>query len=241
MNIIAPTTGPVTSGYGVPHRSGGPIQYAVDWGFLLADPSSKNLRAVASGSIVYSGPASGWGMHSDFGTIVVLEWVEDGFTWQAIYCHCASVTASGQVTAGQIIAIMGATGRVSGIHTHFILRRNSITVNPLDYLSNTASNGATTITQLPASVRRDLTKAGQHMMYLGEIGSGRVAAIPEGGSPYVFKSAAEYEAWRSVVVTYNSMPNTPPQNTLVVPPKLDPKELLFVYPDKFNMAVEIQS
>lgn len=169
---------------------------------------------------------------------------------EALVAHCLADTVPGlgPIKQGDPFGKCGLTGDTIGYHGHFQICVNGYwftdlgAVDPESFIpSVNAESAALDIAQFPASVRRDLTKAGQHMMYLGEIGSGRVAAIPEGGSPYVFKSAAEYEAWRSIVATYNSMPDTPPQNILVVPPVLDQKKLLFVYPDKFSMAVEIQS
>lgn len=105
-----------------------------------------------------------------------------------------------------------------------------------------ASDAATI--PIPAQLRY-LTKAGHNMMYLGELtataGTGRVAAIPEGGSPYIFANATEYNDWRMIVGVYNSMPETPVQNILAMPPELNPKLLLFVSQARFAKAIEIQS
>lgn len=241
MRMIAPTTGPITSGYGVPHRPDGPVQYAVDWGFYTADPSSKNLRACAAARIVYAGPATGWGMHSDFGTIVALEWDEDGHTWQAIYCHCASITASGEVQPGTVIAIMGATGRVDGVHVHFILRRNGFTVNPLNYLSSTASSGSTPIPEPPTPLVKKILKAGRNMkcMVLGNSNTGQVAFIIAGNESYIFGSVAEYNDFLTVLSTYSSMPDTPDEwKWPTLPPIGDNQRLLFVSDPRFKVTLK---
>jgi murein DD-endopeptidase MepM/ murein hydrolase activator NlpD len=45
------------------------------------------------------------------------------------------VSAGDTVARGQVIGLVGATGRVTGPHLHWAARYGAITVNPLDLVS----------------------------------------------------------------------------------------------------------
>ena len=65
------------------------------------------------------------------GNTVVLD---HGFGLYTFYAHCStmSVNRGDTVTRGQVIAQVGATGRVTGPHLHWACRVNEARINPLE-------------------------------------------------------------------------------------------------------------
>ncbi|MGM1023160.1 MAG: M23 family metallopeptidase [Bacillota bacterium] len=66
---------------------------------------------------------------------------EDGYMTR--YCHLQSILVkSGQdVSQGDTIATVGATGRVTGPHLHFEIKFNGTTINPLPFIEKTRPKG----------------------------------------------------------------------------------------------------
>jgi murein DD-endopeptidase MepM/ murein hydrolase activator NlpD len=58
------------------------------------------------------------------------------FSYTTVYGHCSEVlTAPGKtVKKGQIIARSGSTGRATGPHLHFEIRRNGVPQDPMKFL-----------------------------------------------------------------------------------------------------------
>ena len=83
--------------------------------------------AAEDGTVVFAG----WG---DFGIYVE---IDHGNGFHTIYGHMSKVLVStGQmVTKGQLIGLMGATGRATGPHLHFEILYQGVPQNPLDLLS----------------------------------------------------------------------------------------------------------
>ena len=75
---------------------------------------------------------AGWGSYG-----IYVE-IDHGNGFHTIYGHLSAVMVStGQVVAqGQLIGLMGATGRASGPHLHFEIRYEGIPQNPIDLLSS---------------------------------------------------------------------------------------------------------
>ena len=73
---------------------------------------------------------AGWG---DYGIYVQIDHA-NGF--QTVYGHMSKVLVSvGQVVSrGQLLGLMGATGRATGPHLHFEIRYQGVPQNPLDLL-----------------------------------------------------------------------------------------------------------
>jgi murein DD-endopeptidase MepM/ murein hydrolase activator NlpD len=108
------------------------------------DPFNGNARfhggidiAAAEGSPVYT-PDAGTvvfsGSYGGYGSVVVIQHPGNLFT---VYGHNSYLMATyGQkVKAGQMIALVGSTGRSTGPHLHFEVRQGNAYVNPLDYLN----------------------------------------------------------------------------------------------------------
>jgi murein DD-endopeptidase MepM/ murein hydrolase activator NlpD len=85
----------------------------------------RNSAIVASGAgiVTHSGP------HRGYGNLVE---IDHGGGYVSRYGHNASnlVAVGDRVKAGQVIALMGATGRATGNHLHFEILRDGRPVNP---------------------------------------------------------------------------------------------------------------
>ncbi len=118
--FIRPTYGTLTSRYG---NRWGRNHNGIDIGGSHNSP----IKAADGGVVTYSGWMSGYGNY------VVINH-ENGY--QTAYGHCASldVSVGDRVAKGDIIAKMGNTGRSTGTHLHFEVRKNGQYVNPLQYV-----------------------------------------------------------------------------------------------------------
>jgi len=115
-----PTQGLLTQGY----RSG---HYAID----IASQRNTPIYAAAGGTVKVA--QAGW--NYGYGTYVI---IDHGNGVETLYSHNTvnKVRVGDYVRAGQLIALMGNTGRVfgvTGIHLHFELRINGRKVNPYNY------------------------------------------------------------------------------------------------------------
>jgi murein DD-endopeptidase MepM/ murein hydrolase activator NlpD len=112
----------VTSGYGMranPMGTGHEAHPGVD----LGAPAGASIRAVKDGTVRFAGERGG------YGNCVI---VDHGDGTETRYAHCATldVTPGTPVRAGQAIATVGSTGRSTGPHLHFEVRRNGAPVDP---------------------------------------------------------------------------------------------------------------
>lgn len=103
-----------------------PVSYhmAVD----IANRSAPPIAAGDAGTVVFAGCVKyGYGCH------VIINHAEG---LQTLYAHLSSLNVSvGQsVGRGQVVGRMGCTGRCSGTHVHFEVRKNGVILNPLSYL-----------------------------------------------------------------------------------------------------------
>jgi murein DD-endopeptidase MepM/ murein hydrolase activator NlpD len=107
--------------------NGGPYN-SFHGGTDLVSNANSNIYAAADGVVVFAGPLTvrgnatiidhGWGVYSGY-------WHQKEI----------KVKVGDQVKAGQLIGLIGATGRVTGPHLHFEMIVNGIQVEPVDWLS----------------------------------------------------------------------------------------------------------
>jgi murein DD-endopeptidase MepM/ murein hydrolase activator NlpD len=116
--FIWPVSGVVTSGFG--YRWG-----RMHEGIDISAPCGTPIRAVAAGTIIFSGWMGG------YGNLVV---VDHGNGLATAYAHQSAIYASGGVGQGQTIGAVGTTGSSTGCHLHFEVRVNGGAVDPMGYL-----------------------------------------------------------------------------------------------------------
>ncbi|MFB5085839.1 peptidoglycan DD-metalloendopeptidase family protein [Psychrobacillus sp. PGGUH221] len=131
-----PTSGRFTSGYGYrmhPIYGKGKMHYGVD----LANSTGTPVVSAADGVVSYASPLS------TYGNLIMVTHSIDGQIYTSLYAHLSSIKVSvGQeVSKGQLIGGMGATGNVTGTHLHFEIHKGNWegmtanSVNPLRYIS----------------------------------------------------------------------------------------------------------
>src|SRR5438046_8819811 len=97
----------------------------------INEPVRTPVVATKNGKVaeVYAG---GWNW--GYGTHVV---VDHGDGSRSLYAHMSAVNVSvgSPVVGGQtVVGYVGLTGRTTGPHLHFEIRKNNVTVNPLSFL-----------------------------------------------------------------------------------------------------------
>ncbi len=100
-------------------------------GIDFAAPAGTNIYASAAGTVIYA--RFGSAPYGGYGNVVVIR--HDG-KLTTLYGHCSKllVSAGQTVRQGQLIALVGNTGRSEGNHCHFEIRVNGNKVNPEPYL-----------------------------------------------------------------------------------------------------------
>ena len=116
----------VNSGFGVrsdPFRGGRAMHSGVD----IPGPVGTAIYATADGVVGRTGWVGG------YGNLIELE---HGKGIQTRYGHLSSisVTPGSRVKRGQLIGLMGSTGRSTGSHLHYEVRIDGRAVNPIPFL-----------------------------------------------------------------------------------------------------------
>jgi lipoprotein NlpD len=118
--FLWPVNGTINSGFG-PRGSG--FHDGID----IAAPEGTPIRAIEAGEVIYSDQLRG------YGNMVILRH-GDGIV--SVYAHNeVNLVRDGQrVARGEVVARVGSTGRVSGPHLHFEIRRTNTAQDPMRYL-----------------------------------------------------------------------------------------------------------
>ncbi len=118
--FIWPVNGTINSGFG-------PRGISSHDGIDIGAPEGTPIRAIEKGEVIYSDQLRG------YGNIIIVRHI-GGFI--SVYAHNeANLVREGQaVSRGEVIARVGNTGRVTGPHLHFEIRKNNAAQDPLRYL-----------------------------------------------------------------------------------------------------------
>jgi murein DD-endopeptidase MepM/ murein hydrolase activator NlpD len=122
----SPLPGRVTSGMGLRTHPVGGFR-GKHTGVDLAAGEGTPIAAASAGTVLQTGEGE------YIGKFVILS---HGDSYTTLYGHCSQVltTPGKTVKKGQFIAMVGHTGRTTGPHLHFEIRKNSIPQDPLRYL-----------------------------------------------------------------------------------------------------------
>lgn len=98
------------------------------WGLDLANHRGTPILAAQTGHVVYTGNG-----FKGYGRLIV---IEHGPEWATLYSHLDKILVKEgmEVKQGEKIALMGRSGRATGNHLHFEIRKHRQPVNPLAYL-----------------------------------------------------------------------------------------------------------
>jgi len=125
---VAPAFGILTAGFG---RRSDPFTGAAEMhtGIDISTPTGNRVHAPAAGTVVKVGWDRGYGR--------VIE-ISHGYGVGTLYGHLeATRVAEGQrVKRGDVIGLVGSSGRSTGPHLHYEVHLDGKQVNPLDYVLN---------------------------------------------------------------------------------------------------------
>jgi len=115
-----PSYGTLTSRFG---KRWGHNHTGIDLGGKIGDP----IYASDGGKVIFAGWSEG------YGKLVKIDH-ENGYV--TYYGHCSSILVKegDRVAKGELIAKVGNTGRSTGPHLHFEVRKKGVPQNPLNYI-----------------------------------------------------------------------------------------------------------
>jgi murein DD-endopeptidase MepM/ murein hydrolase activator NlpD len=95
-------------------------------GVDIAAPKGTAVYSSSAGEVIKAELLEGWG------NLIILEHAE-GYTSHYAHLEGFKVKAGDKVTRGQLIATVGSTGRSTGPHLHYEVRKGGEKLNPADY------------------------------------------------------------------------------------------------------------
>lgn len=123
MALSIPVSGSISSRFG----SRGYSRSSAHTGLDISTSSGTGIRAIAAGTVTYSG----W--KGSYGNLII---INHGNGVESYYAHCSALYVGvGQaVDSNTTIAAVGSTGNSTGPHLHLEIRTNGTPVNPQNYL-----------------------------------------------------------------------------------------------------------
>lgn len=188
----------------MPWEEGGRLHEGVD----IAAPAGAGVRATLAGTVTRTGMSLSYGRYVE---------VSHGDGLVSFYAHLGraarGVKPGVPVAAGQLIGYVGGTGRSTGSHLHFELRKNGRPLNPASFLGQSFASAevlpisdasrysrrvrVAVVSSWPASVRAPVAPAGSlepsgsaHGEAPEKAGDGRVRAVIQPRSSSAAPTAA---------------------------------------------------
>src|SRR5262247_1601053 len=125
--FMLPVEGQHTSGFGLRMH---PIDHEerLHSGMDIAAPAGTPIQAAAAGQVVFSGTQAG------YGNVVV---IQHDASYSTLYAHNTAnlVSVGTTVSQGQPIATVGSTGRSTGPHLHFEVRKDGKQLDPAQFFA----------------------------------------------------------------------------------------------------------
>lgn len=122
-----PVAGYSSSGFGYRvHPVKGEVRF--HYGTDFAAWTGEEILSFADGVVTFAGYCDSYGNYIT---------LDHGGGWESLYAHCSElrVQSGDSVEAGSCIALVGATGLVTGPHLHFELTKDGVYVNPEYYVN----------------------------------------------------------------------------------------------------------
>ncbi|WDV47285.1 M23 family metallopeptidase [Clostridiaceae bacterium M8S5] len=122
-----PCKGKLTSGFGYrKNPTGRGLEFHK--GLDIANNYGTNICASGNGIVIFSG------YRGSYGKVII---ISHGYGYESFYGHNSKllVKVGEKVEKGQLISQMGNTGRSTGTHVHFEIRKYGKAINPYNVLS----------------------------------------------------------------------------------------------------------
>jgi hypothetical protein len=124
---VVPLDGEVTSAFGYRDDPVSGEKQVFHYGLDISGATGADILCFADGVVSAAGDSKSYGLYAlvDHG---------DGFV--TLYAHCSKLLSGegSAVKAGDALARVGATGKATGPHLHFEVRRDGILLDPQQYL-----------------------------------------------------------------------------------------------------------
>lgn len=120
-SFSSPTRGRLTSGFGT---RWGRMHNGID----VAGPTGTPVNSADAGRVEFAG------YRGSYGNLVIINH-ENGYQTYYAHLNAINVSRGERVFKGARIGSMGSTGRSTGPHLHFEVRRNGQPVNPLGFVN----------------------------------------------------------------------------------------------------------